>query len=125
MITLTIQASTLPELVALLAQHSSVLAPPTGPARDTLTIIKEHHERLANKAAAQPVEKPVEKPVEAAPPAVAYSDVQKAVFDLSTAKGKPAVLAVFEGLGISHAKELAEQDWPKAIAALREATGDA
>jgi hypothetical protein len=122
MITLTIQASTLPELAALLAQHSSVLAPPTGPARDTLAVVREHYEKLADEATAS---QSVEKSVQATPPAVAYSDVQKAVFELSTAKGKPAVLAVFESLGISHAKELAEQDWPKAIAALRDATGAA
>ena len=52
---------------------------------------------------------------------VAYSDVQAAVSKLAAAKGRTAVMGVFEQFGVDHGNKLTEAQWPEAIAALGDA----
>jgi hypothetical protein len=53
--------------------------------------------------------------------AVAYADVQRAVTQLAAAKGRDAVLAVFERFGVDHATKIPEAQWGEAAAALQDA----
>ncbi len=57
-------------------------------------------------------------PEEAAAEAVKYSDVQAAVTRLAAAKGRDAVIAVFDQFGVDHGSKLTEAQWSEAVAAL-------
>jgi len=56
-----------------------------------------------------------------APDAPDYAAVQAAVTRLAAAKGRDAVLAVFERFGVDHAARLDAAEWPRAVAALTQA----
>lgn len=50
---------------------------------------------------------------------VVYADVAQAVFDLITAKGKPAVVEVLGEFGASNAKQLKEDQWAECLKNLK------
>lgn len=58
---------------------------------------------------------------QSAAPEVTYDQVREAVLKLSATKGRDAAIGVLDTFGVGNAKELTEDQWAEAVAALTEA----
>lgn len=67
------------------------------------------------------IEEPVTIGITAAPEEVTYADIVNVGLKLSASKGREAVKAVFEELGVKTAKDIKPEDYPTALAALEKA----